>query len=49
MDEWLDTDELKSLNGMMTLAFLPDGCVVKSLKFFKSSSETDKEVIKHIY
>jgi len=49
MEEWLDTDELKSTDGMMTLAFLPDGCVVKSIKFFKSSEETDREVIKHIY
>lgn len=49
LEEWLETDELKSLDGMMTLAFLPDGCVVKSIKFYKSSEETDREVIKHIY
>jgi len=40
-EEWLETEELKSLDGMSTLVFLPDGCVVKSIKFYKSS--TDKE------
>jgi hypothetical protein len=49
MEEWLDTDEIKSTDGMMTLAFLPDGCIVKSIMFFKSSEETDRQVIKHIY
>ena len=49
MEDWLETDELKSLDGMMTIVYLPDGCTVKSIKFFKSSEETDKQVIKHIY
>ena len=49
MEEWLDTEELKSLDGMMTMVFLPDGCVVKSIKFFKSSEETNRQVTKHIY
>jgi hypothetical protein len=49
LDDYLDTDELKSTDGMMTLAFLPDGCVVKSIMFYKSSEETDRQVIKHIY
>lgn len=48
-EEWLETDELKSLDGMMTLVYLPDGCVVKSLKFYKSSAETDRQVTKHLY
>lgn len=26
MEEWLETEELKSTNGQMTLAYLPDGC-----------------------
>lgn len=49
LEEWLETDELKSLNGQQTLVFLPDGCVVKSILFFKSSEETSHKVIKHIY
>ena len=48
-EEWLDTSELKSLDGMMTLVYLPDGGVVKSIKFFKSSKEKDRTVLKHIY
>lgn len=48
-DEWLDTSELKSLDGMMTLVYLPDGGIVKSIKYFKSSKEKDKIVLKHIY
>ena len=42
LDDWLDVDELKSLDGMMTMVFLPDGCTVKTIKFFKSSQETNK-------
>ena len=41
MEDWLETDELKSLDGMMTIVYLPDGCTVKSIKFFKSSEETE--------
>jgi hypothetical protein len=37
LDDWLNVDELKSLDGMMTMVFLPDGCIVKTIKFFKSS------------
>jgi len=43
---------LKSLDGMMTMVFLPDGCVVKTIKFWKSSADTSDEgktVIRHIY
>jgi hypothetical protein len=49
MEEWLETDELKSLDGMMTIVYLPDGCTVKSIRFFKSSEDTEQQVIKHIY
>jgi len=49
MEEWLDTEELKSLNGMMTMVFLPDKSVVKSIRFYKSSEDTETEVIKHIF
>ena len=49
MDEWFDTSDLKSLDGQLINVSLPDGCKVTSLRFFKSSQETDREVIKHIY
>ena len=48
-EEWLETEELKSLDGMMMFVFLPDGCVVKSIKFYKSSDQKDKIVMKHIF
>jgi len=38
-EEWLETDEIKSLDEMMTLVFLPDGGIVKSIKFWKSSED----------
>lgn len=48
-EDWMDTGELKSRDGMKTLVFLPDGCVVESIKFYKSEAEKDREVLKHIY
>jgi peptidase E len=42
-------DEIKSLDGMMTIVFLPDASTVKSIKFFKSRTEKDKIVTKHIF
>ena len=48
-EEWLETEELKSLDGMSTLVFLPDGCTVKSIKFFKSSTDKENVLTKHIY
>ena len=47
--EWLETDELRSTDRVETLVFLPDKCTVKTIKFFKSSEETDRHVFKHIY
>lgn len=37
MDEWFDTSDLKSLDGQLIKVYLPDGCKVTSLRFFKSS------------
>ena len=34
---------------MMTLVYLPDGCIVRSIKYFKSQNEKDRHVLKHIY
>jgi len=48
-EEWLETDELKSLDGLMTFVFMPDGCVVKTIKFWKSIEEKDTHVFKHIF
>jgi len=48
-EEWLETEELKSLDGQMQFVFLPDGCVVKTIKFWKSSSNKDEQVLKHIF
>ena len=28
---------------------MPDGCSVKTFKFYKSSDDTEHEVLKHIY
>lgn len=28
---------------------MPDGCQVKTFKFYKSSDDTDHQVLKHIY
>lgn len=49
MEEWLETEDLKSTNGLMTMVYLPDGCVVRTIKFFKSAENTEKQVYKHIY
>jgi hypothetical protein len=48
-DDWWECDDLKSLDGKMTFVFLPDGCVVKSIKFWKSSQDKETIVTKHIY
>lgn len=45
----METEDLKSLNGMMTLVFLPDACTVKSIKFYKSSLDKKRIVFKHIF
>lgn len=34
---------------MSTLVFLPDGCIVKSIKFYKSKSDKENVITKHIY
>lgn len=49
MDEWLETEELKSTNNQMTLAYLPDGSVIKTIQFYKSSEETDRTVTRHFF
>jgi hypothetical protein len=52
LEEWLECDELKSLDNVMTMVYLPDGCVVKTIKFWKNSEDTSenaKTVMKHIY
>jgi hypothetical protein len=38
--DWFDVEELKSLDGIETMVFLPDECLVKTIKFFKSSEDT---------
>lgn len=48
-DEWLEMDEIKSLDGMMAIVFLPDGSTAKSIKFYKSRTQKDKIVTKHIF
>lgn len=48
-EEWFDTQELRSLDGIMTLVHLPDGGQIKTIKFFKSDQEKDRTVLKHIY
>lgn len=49
MEEWLETEELKSTNNQMTIAYLPDGCTVKTIQFYKSSEETDRTVTRHFF
>mmetsp|Transcript_39737 Transcript_39737/g.60906 ORF Transcript_39737/g.60906 Transcript_39737/m.60906 type:complete len:214 (-) Transcript_39737:2048-2689(-) len=49
LEEWLETEDIKSLNGMMTMVFLPDKSVVQSIQFFKSSEEITRKVTKHLF
>jgi hypothetical protein len=48
-DDWLETEDIKSINGKMTQVFLPDGCIIKTIKFWKSNIEKDRIVLKHIF
>jgi hypothetical protein len=48
-EEMMEVEDLKSLNGYMTLVYLPDGCVVKSIKFYKSSDDKKNIIFKHIF
>jgi len=36
-EEWLEMDEIKSVDGMQTIVYLPDGSDIRSVKFYKAS------------
>lgn len=48
-EDLFETDELKSLTGFITQVFLPDACVVKTIKHYKSHSEKSRIVFKHLF
>ena len=45
----METEDLKSLSGYMTLVYMPDACVVKTIKFYKSCDDRKNIVLKHIF
>ena len=49
MEEWLEMDEIRSLDGMVTIVELPDESKVQTIKFFKSSEDTETHILKHIF
>ena len=49
LEEWLECDGVKSLNGWVTDVHLPDSSHVKTVQFFKDSENTDHIVTKHVY
>lgn len=49
MEEWLELEKIRSLDGWVTTCSLPDLCKVKTIKFFKDTNNIEKVVTKHIY
>lgn len=48
-EDFMDTELIKSKDGWSTLVFLPDGCQVKSVQFYKSNQERNRIVTKHLF